>query len=125
MLEQLNEVCVQLSEEELRALGDQLELALKGKAVEKAVRLLHEAIEAIGLVPMKVQVEEASTTSGPGSEEDNTQRRLSPEEEELERQRQAEKARLAAERAEEKKKKEATFSWFFNVLNMIFKAKSM
>ncbi|CAE6929836.1 Dnajc2 [Symbiodinium natans] len=123
VLEQLNEVCLQFDEEQLRDLGNQIEQTLKGSALE-AASLFHKAIESIGLTPMKVSEDAASTTSGPTDSQEEAPRQVeretSQERKERERraaeeqakrriveeQQAAEKARLAAEKAEEKKKKE-------------------
>ncbi|CAE7727606.1 Dnajc2 [Symbiodinium sp. CCMP2456] len=118
VLEQLNEVCLQFSEEQLRELGNQIEETLKESSPLAAANIFHKAIESIGLTPMKVSEDTASTTSGPtDSQEEAPNQRESSEERRrakenqakmriVEEQQAAEKARLAAERAEEKKKKE-------------------
>ncbi|CAE7569392.1 Dnajc2 [Symbiodinium sp. KB8] len=118
VLEQLNEVCLQFSEEQLRELGNQIEESLKESSPLAAASIFHKAIESIGLTPMKVSEDAQSTTSGPtDSQEEAPNQRESSEERRrakenqakmriVEEQQAAEKARLAAERAEEKKKKE-------------------
>eukprot|EP00439_Symbiodinium_sp_Y106_P086913 s721_g36.t3 len=114
VLEQLNEVCLQFSEEQLRELGNQIEETLKSSPLA-AASIFHKAIESIGLTPMKVSEDTASTTSGPPTdsqeEAPSSEERRRAEENQakmriVEEQQAAEKARLAAERAEEKKKRE-------------------
>lgn len=122
VLEQVNEVCLQLKEEDLRALGDRLDQALKGQDSLAAADIFHEAIKSIGLVPMKVAEDDVSTTSGPtDSQEDSQAAEERQQREEQKRQRAAEneakkklelerqaeeRAKVAAEKAEERKKKE-------------------
>jgi len=115
VLEQLNEVCLQFSEEQLRELGNQIEETLKKSSPLAAASIFHKAIESIGLTPMKVSEDTASTTSGPPTdsqeEAPSSEERRRAEENQakmriVEEQQAAEKARLAAERAEEKKKRE-------------------
>jgi len=118
VLDQVNEVCLQFKEEDLRALGDEIDGALKGKDVAAAANFFREAIKSIGLVPLEVS-DAVSTTSGPTDSQEDSQvveekqgaqkkRRAANEakkQEELEQQSE-ERARIAAEKAEEKKKKE-------------------
>lgn len=125
VLEQVNEVCLQLKEEDLRSLGDRIDQALKGKKGQDplaAAEVFHEAIKSIGLVPMKVAEDAVSTTSGPtDSQEDSQAAEERQQREEQKRQRAAEneakkklelerqaeeRAKAAAEKAEERKKKE-------------------
>lgn len=116
VLDQINEVCLQFKEEDLRDLGDRIE-AVKGDSLA-AADLFHEAIRSLGLVPMKASEDAISTTSGPAdsqediqaAEEQERRRRFAAEKEakrkkDLEGQAE-ERAKLAAEKAEEKKKKE-------------------
>ena len=117
VLDQLNEVCLQFKEEELKDLGDRIE-ALKGDTLAVA-DLFHEAIKSIGMVPMKVSEDSMSTTSGPTDSQEAAEEQRQREEQkrrwaaeneakrqqELERQAE-ERAKVAAEKAEEKKKKE-------------------
>lgn len=127
VLEQLNEVCLQLEESALRALGDKVEAALK-KSPATAVEVLHRAIESIGLKPIqpKLDDDEASTSSGPTqsstpSEEQAQAKADARREERLKKQSdaqyqaqkaaaeaaaEAERARVNAEKAEERKKRE-------------------
>jgi len=122
LLDQLNEVCLQLQEEQLVELGDKVEKALGGKAKSKpkesAAALLCEAIQSIGLTPVAPQEDEASTSSGPASQEDleinkqkEEQRLKKAKENEAKRKKEeeqhaAERAVKEAEKAEERKKKE-------------------
>jgi len=125
-MEQLNEVCLQLQEGDLRQLGDDTEVALK-EDVASAVVILHKAIESIGLrpiLPVKEEEDTASTSSGPSQtsheEDSRTEQERQQEEQamamrrkeaekrrkEAEAQLAQERALAAAQRAEEKKKLE-------------------
>ena len=80
LLDQLNEVCLQFEQEQLKTLGDGVEKALKAKngGAEAGAALIHQAIESIGMKPVTVVKAEdddmKSTSSGAESEE------LDPEE---------------------------------------------
>eukprot|EP00930_Biecheleria_cincta_P055127 TRINITY_DN41489_c0_g1_i1.p1 TRINITY_DN41489_c0_g1~~TRINITY_DN41489_c0_g1_i1.p1 ORF type:complete len:783 (-),score=281.30 TRINITY_DN41489_c0_g1_i1:142-2490(-) len=121
LLDQLNEVCLQLQEEQLQELGDKVEKALASKKdpQEAAAALMRQAMESIGLRPVApTQEDEASTSSGPASQEDDDLKRQKEEErlkkaKENEAKRKieeekhaAERAAREAEKAEERKKKE-------------------
>ncbi|CAE8647965.1 unnamed protein product [Polarella glacialis] len=72
VLEQLNEVCLQFEEQALKDLADGIDKALKKKgaaAAESAAALIYKAIESIGLTPIQVVEEDASTSGGPPSQE--------------------------------------------------------
>eukprot|EP00933_Yihiella_yeosuensis_P000284 TRINITY_DN10043_c0_g2_i1.p1 TRINITY_DN10043_c0_g2~~TRINITY_DN10043_c0_g2_i1.p1 ORF type:complete len:787 (-),score=295.42 TRINITY_DN10043_c0_g2_i1:86-2446(-) len=103
MLDQLNEVCLQFQEEDLKELGAKLEAALKPgdkEAALAAAAIAHKAIESIGLTP--IQAADDASTSATSQEE-------TPKETEAERKRrEAERAKRAKEaeakrRAEEEK----------------------
>jgi len=124
LLDQLNEVCLQFDEAQLRKLGDDVQKALK-KSAEKAAALFHAAIESLGLTAVtavKADEETESTSSGQSSEEldpEELQRRkeaaakaakVRAEKEKKNREeeaaREVERAKREAEKAEEKKKRD-------------------
>mmetsp|Transcript_37680 Transcript_37680/g.87123 ORF Transcript_37680/g.87123 Transcript_37680/m.87123 type:complete len:774 (-) Transcript_37680:166-2487(-) len=122
VMEQLNEVCLQFEEEQLKDLGNQVEQTLQkgGGAIINAAALFHKAIESIGLTPMvPVKGEEtASTASGPDSLEDRSEDRKAQKEKQKKGAKKApaqapevqedpaEVAKLAAQKEEQRKKKE-------------------
>jgi len=103
LLDQLNEVCLQFEQEQLKTLGDGVEKALKAKkgGAEAGAALIHQAIESIGMKPVTVVKAEdddmKSTSDGAESEE------LDPEE----IKRRAEAAKKAEQARKERQKKAA------------------
>jgi len=112
VLEQLNEVCLQKDCEALDKLCDSLDAALE-EGQEAAVKIMHQAIESLGLKPLIPEEDDMSTTDDGNSEENScpstpekAQEKLREEEEKRKKEEQRRKVAAEKKALEDARKKE-------------------